>query len=182
MAKNGLLNRLQRRLLLLAGTLARLLTLGYFVAPAGFSPVFNSRFGVTLVIVADSALCVVPFGALPVPGDPEGTPLVVRREVLAIPSASTLVVRVASPDVYRASGVEYNAALAGARATLARRADGRPYLRVTGERVVQEPFVDVILELTWNTGRLVREYTLLIDPPTTRTAQQAAPAPATPAR
>jgi pilus assembly protein FimV len=35
----------------------------------------------------------------------------------------------------------------------------------------------VILELTWNTGRLVREYTLLIDPPTTR-AQ--APSPSVP--
>ena len=42
---------------------------------------------------------------------------------------------------------------------------------------MQEPFVDVILELTWSTGRLVREYTLLFDPPASRTAPPA-PAPA----
>jgi len=38
--------------LLLAGTLIRLMTLGFFVAPAALSPVFNERFGVTLVIIA----------------------------------------------------------------------------------------------------------------------------------
>ncbi len=91
--------------------------------------------------------------------------------------ASNLKIRVASPDAYRAAGVDYNAVLPGAQVVLQRRSDGRPYLRLSSDRAVQEPFVDVILELTWNTGRLVREYTLLIDPPTAR-AQ--APAPTIP--
>ena len=43
---------------------------------------------------------------------------------------------------------------------------------------MQEPFVDVILELTWSTGRLVREYTLLFDPPAATARAPAAPAPA----
>ncbi len=90
--------------------------------------------------------------------------------------ASNLKVRIASPEAYRAAGVDYNAALPGAQVVLQRRSDGRAYLRLSSDRIVQEPFVDVILELTWNTGRLVREYTLLFDPPTMR-AQ--APAPAT---
>jgi len=91
---------------------------------------------------------------------------------------STLKVRVASPDAYRAAGVDYNAVLTSTQATLARRADGRPYLRISSDRAVQEPFVDVILELTWASGRLVREYTLLLDPPASRVAppvQAAAP-------
>ncbi len=83
---------------------------------------------------------------------------------------STLKVRVASPDAYRAAGVDYNAVLTSTQATLARRADGRPYLRISSDRAVQEPFVDVILELTWASGRLVREYTLLLDPPVSRVA------------
>ena len=41
---------------------------------------------------------------------------------------------------------------------------------------MQEPFVDVILETTGRRGRLVREYTLLFDPPSLR-QQRAAPAP-----
>ena len=91
--------------------------------------------------------------------------------------ASNLRVRVASPDSYRTAGVDYNSVLPGTHAELLRRPDGRPYLKLTSDRSVQEPFVDVILELTWSTGRLVRDYTLLIDPPVT--ARTTAPAPAT---
>lgn len=79
--------------------------------------------------------------------------------------AGTLKVRIAPPDSYRATGVEYNAVLSGTQVQVARR-DGRTFLRVSSDRAVQEPFVDVILELSWASGRLVREYTLLFDPPT----------------
>lgn len=94
--------------------------------------------------------------------------------------ASTLTVRVASPEAYRAAGVDYNSALASASAVLARRADGRPYLRVTSDRAVQEPFVDVILELSWSTGKLVREFTVLLDPPTRAAPAAQAVAPVAP--
>ncbi|AKJ28279.1 FimV/HubP family polar landmark protein [Caldimonas brevitalea] len=86
--------------------------------------------------------------------------------------------RIAAPDAYRAAGVDYNAVLPQTQVTLLRRTDGRPYLRITSDRVVQEPFVDVILELSWASGRLVREYTLLLDPPTTRQASNTTTAPA----
>lgn len=92
--------------------------------------------------------------------------------------ASNLKVRVAAPDTYRTAGVEYNAVLPGTQVELRRRADGRPYLRLTSDRGVQEPFVDVILEMNWPTGRLVREYTLLFDPPANTRAAAAVPAPA----
>jgi pilus assembly protein FimV len=109
---------------------------------------------------------------------------VLRAEIdissLTPDEAANLKIRIASPEAYRAAGVDYNAVLPGAQVALQRRGDGRPYLRITSDRVVQEPFVDVILELNWNTGRLVREYTLLFDPPTTR-AQAPVPSPATPA-
>ena len=86
--------------------------------------------------------------------------------------ASNLRVRVAPPESYRAAGVDYNPVLPSTTAQLLRRPDGRAYLRLTSDRGVQEPFVDVILELSWSTGRLVREYTLLFDPPSnTRMAQ-----------
>ena len=90
--------------------------------------------------------------------------------------AGTLKVRIAPPESYRAAGVDYNAVLPGATTQLMRRPDGRPYLRIASDRVVQEPFIDVILEITWASGRLVREYTLLIDPPTMARAPAAPPA------
>lgn len=89
--------------------------------------------------------------------------------------AANLQVKVASPDAYKAAGVDYNAVLPATKVSLERRADGRPYLRLTSDRGVQEPFVDVILEINWSTGRLTREYTLLFDPP----AAARAPAPST---
>jgi len=94
---------------------------------------------------------------------------------------SSLKVRIAPPESYRASGVDYNAVLPSTQVTVARRPDGRTYLRVQSDRAVQEPFVDVILELTWSSGRLVREYTLLLDPPQSRVAPPVmAQAPAAP--
>jgi pilus assembly protein FimV len=90
--------------------------------------------------------------------------------------AGSLKLRIAPPEAYRAAGVEYNAVLSGANVTLARRADGRQVLRVTSDRAVLEPFVDVIVEATWSSGRLVREYTMLFDPPSARVASTPPPA------
>jgi pilus assembly protein FimV len=95
--------------------------------------------------------------------------------------AASLEVRIASPETYRAAGVEYHPVLSSARVQMARRPDGRPFIRVTSDRAVNDPFVDVILEMNWAAGRLVREYTLLLDPSRTAVAQ-GAPAAATPAQ
>ncbi|RVT54504.1 hypothetical protein ENE75_04085 [Rubrivivax albus] len=88
--------------------------------------------------------------------------------------ASTLQLRVASPDVYRTAGIDYNAVLASAQVALEQRPDGRSVLRLSSNRAVTEPFLDVILEANWASGRLVRAYTLLLDPPVVARA----PAPA----
>ncbi len=108
-----------------------------------------------------------------------GEPLRAEIDVtsLSAEEAATLQLRVAPPDAYRAAGVEYNPSLPGAELRLVRTPDGRAVIKVTSSRAVQEPFVDVILEMTWASGRLVREYTMLLDPPTTR---MAAPPPAAP--
>jgi len=101
--------------------------------------------------------------------------------------ASTIRVRIAPPESYRAAGVDYNTVLQNAQTVLQRRPDGQSVLRITSDRAVQEPFVDVILEISWSTGRLVREYTLLFDPPRLQPAPPAvaaapsiSPAPAAP--
>ena len=83
---------------------------------------------------------------------------------------ASLRIRVAPPEAYRAANVDYNPVLPSTRATLEKRADGRLFVRLVSDRGVQEPFVDVILEISWATGRLVREYTLLFDPPATHRA------------
>jgi pilus assembly protein FimV len=82
--------------------------------------------------------------------------------------AASLKAGVSVPAAFRAAGVEYNPILSGAQITLQQRPDGRAFLRVTSDKVVGEPFVDLILEANWSTGKLVRDYTLLFDPPRAR--------------
>ena len=96
---------------------------------------------------------------------------------LSTEEAATLRVRVAPPESYRATGVEYNPVLTSTQVQVVR-SNGRTVLRVSSDRSVQEPFVDVILELTWASGRLVREYTLLFDPPSLPKPAPAVTAPA----
>lgn len=106
-----------------------------------------------------------------------GEPLRAEIDVpeLNADEAATLRTTVASPEAFKAAGLEYNAALSGAQLSLQRRSDGRAFIRLVSDRPVSEPFVDLILEASWATGRVVRDYTMLLDPPSLRTAQ---PAPA----
>lgn len=90
--------------------------------------------------------------------------------------AASLKTSVALPEAFRAAGLDYNAALAGAQISLQRRADGRAYIRLSSDKIVTEPFVDLILEASWASGRIVRDYTMLLDPPNIRAAVQVAPA------
>ena len=79
--------------------------------------------------------------------------------------AATLHAGVVPAAAFAAAGLEYNAVMASLQATLMRRPDGRAYLRLTTDRAVNDPFVDLILEASWSSGRIVRDYTLLLDPP-----------------
>lgn len=88
--------------------------------------------------------------------------------------AASLKAAIAGPDAFTAAGLEYNPAMSGVQTSLQRRADGRAFIRLSSERPINEPFVDMILETSWSSGRIVRDYTMLFDPPVTR---KATPAP-----
>lgn len=56
-------------------------------------------------------------------------------------------------------------------------------IRVTTKEIVREPFLDFLVEANWPNGRLLREYTVLLDPPVmapARSAQVKTLAPAAP--
>ncbi len=107
-----------------------------------------------------------------------GDPLRAEIDILDINAeeAASLKASVALPEAFRAAGLEYNPALAGVQLSLQRRSDGRAYVRMTSDKPVTEPFVDLILEATWSSGRIVRDYTMLLDPPSMRAAAVVAPA------
>jgi pilus assembly protein FimV len=146
------------------------------------NPMISGRFALTAM--ATAALCLGASGAWALGlgklkvQSALGESLRAEIDVTSLSpeEASNLRVRIAPPEAYRTAGVDYNAVLPATQAVLLRRNDGSPYLKITSDRGVQEPFVDVILELNWATGRLVREYTLLFDPPITARTPVAAAA------
>ena len=96
-----------------------------------------------------------------------GQPLSAEIELMSVQKdeLSTLTARIASPEAFQQANIQYSPALLGARLSVERRADGRPYIRIVSLRPLSEPFIDVLVELSWAQGRLVREYTALVDPP-----------------
>ena len=77
----------------------------------------------------------------------------------------SLSARVASPEAYRDAKIEYSGVLRLLRFTVEKRANGQAYLKMTSVAPLNEPFVDLLIEVTWPAGRLQREYPILLDPP-----------------
>jgi pilus assembly protein FimV len=103
-----------------------------------------------------------------------GQPLRAEIELTAVSSdeANGLVAKLASPDAFRTANIEFNPALLSLRFAVEQR-NGRQFIRVSSSQPLNEPFVDMLLELSWNNGRLVREYTFLLDPAELRATQPA---------
>jgi len=99
-----------------------------------------------------------------------GEPLRADIEIPEITAEEVASLRasIASPDAFRAAGFDYNPSMSGITITLQRRADGKHFLRLTSQRPVNDPFMDLILEANWSSGRIVRDYTMLFDPPNLR--------------
>jgi len=106
-----------------------------------------------------------------------GQPLKAELEVTASrDEAASLVAKVAAAEAFRQAGIEYSAALVTLRFSRdIKERGGRRYIEVSTERPLNEPFIDMLVELSWASGRLIREYTFLLDPPDL--AARAAPAP-----
>ena len=99
-----------------------------------------------------------------------GEPLRAEIDITEINAAeaATLQATIASPETFKAAGVDFMPVLNGIQINLQRRADGKSFLRLTGRSPVTEPFVDLILEANWASGRVARDYTMLFDPPSMR--------------
>src|SRR4051812_32617596 len=109
---------------------------------------------------------------------PLGSPLNAEIEIVSLQPGEEegLSARLASADAYQQAGIEPTSALRTVRFAIVKR-DGRPVLRVTSTAAVNEPFMDLLVDLEWAGGRLTREYTVLLDPPELKGPQAIAAAP-----
>ncbi len=74
-----------------------------------------------------------------------------------------LIARVASPELFKQAGIDYNPALVGIRANLVKEGTTTTVV-LSSNSTVSEPLIEMILELNWQAGRLIRQYTVLLDP------------------
>lgn len=90
-----------------------------------------------------------------------------------------LKVGLASPDMFTRYGIDRPIYLSAFNFSVRRSRDGRATIKVTSNRSVTEPFVTLLVEASWARGRLLREYTVLLDPPVFMPSQPEAAAPVT---
>ena len=78
---------------------------------------------------------------------------------------SDLRVALATPETFERYGLDRPGFLSRLSFNIVRDDVGRDVIRVTSLEPIVEPFVTVLVEATWNRGRLLREYTVFLDPP-----------------
>ncbi len=134
---------------------------------------------VAILLLVQPAARAAGFGALRVRSN-LGQPLQAEIDLIGVTEqeGQHLAVRLASPDAYQRTGLTYNPIVSTLRASLVRQPGGGYVVRLRSALPVEEPIVDILVDLTWGSGRLSRAYTFLLDPSGSGNAiQNAAPIP-----
>jgi pilus assembly protein FimV len=89
-------------------------------------------------------------------------------------SVDQIKVGLASPEEFERFGTRRMGMLSQLEFEVTRSADNKLIVEVTTEKPIREPFVKMLVELTWPNGRLMREYSFLVDPPKRSSEPEAA--------
>jgi pilus assembly protein FimV len=77
----------------------------------------------------------------------------------------SLKAQIASRETFTRYGLEWPVFLSSVQVKITRTADGRQVLKLKSADTITEPFITLLVEVSWARGRSVREYTMLLDPP-----------------
>lgn len=93
-------------------------------------------------------------------------PLKAQIELLSTSAqeAQQLQVRLAPPSVFNRVGIDRPAYLENLRFSTTVR-NGKPMIVVSSDTPIDEPFVNFLVEVSWPQGQLLKEYTVMLDPP-----------------
>ncbi|MEN2397360.1 FimV/HubP family polar landmark protein [Pseudomonas sp. B22(2024)] len=97
---------------------------------------------------------------------PPNQPLVAEIELLDVQqlTAAEVVPSLASPEEFAKAGIDRQAFLNDLTFTPVINANGKSVLRVTSSQPLSEPMVKFLVQVMWPNGRLLRDYSVLIDP------------------
>ncbi len=109
-----------------------------------------------------------------------GAPLDAEIEVTGVPAQArdSLSAQIVPIGVFERFGVTPSPPLEVMRAAVVSGGDGNPVVRLQSTVPVERPAVNVIIELAWNGGRMVRQYAFTVDPPDRAVAKAEAAPPA----
>lgn len=95
-----------------------------------------------------------------------GEPLSAEIDVLSATSAEleSLEAKIASESVYESQGIERPSLYNAIRVEVKKKAGGA-VLKLSSAEAITEPFLDMLIQMDWGSGQLLREYNLLLDPP-----------------
>ena len=109
-----------------------------------------------------------------------GEPLSAEIELLSLTpdELASLSVAVAPEEAYAVQGIPRLSIHNNIRVEISKAADGSPILKLNSVQPISDPYLDMLIQVDWSSGRLLREYTILLDPPEYKTAiKDAAPDP-----
>ncbi len=103
-------------------------------------------------------------------------PLEAEIELLSVQKGDleNLQIRLASAEDFARVGADRTYFLTKFKFDVAQRPDGTPYVKVSSTEFITEPFLNFVVEARWPRGRILREFTVLVDPPV---VSEEAPAP-----
>ena len=84
---------------------------------------------------------------------------------------SSLTASIAPFEAYAIQGIERTSIHNAIKIDVISKPDGGAMLKLTTHQPVEDPFLDMLIQVDWATGRLLREYTVLLDPPDYRDPQ-----------
>lgn len=95
---------------------------------------------------------------------------------------SQIKIRLAAPEDFQRAGVDRDFFLTNLRFDVEMDGRGGATVKITTREPVVEPYLNFVLEARWPSGRLLREFAVLLDPPTFSANQTAAAVSSAPAQ
>ncbi|SDO65357.1 pilus assembly protein FimV [Ralstonia sp. 25mfcol4.1] len=143
------------------------------------APTVRQRWS-TLAITAAGLLLAQPaayaagFGQLRVQSN-LGQPLQAEIDITGVTpeEADSLAVKLAAPSAYSRAGLTYLSAISTVKLDVQKRPNGTYVATVRSNQPLSEPFVDILVDMSWSSGKITRAYTFLLDPAGAKPSNQA---------
>lgn len=94
-------------------------------------------------------------------------------------SAEEIIAGLANPAAHNRAGLPYANILRDLRFNITRSPKGRLQLNITSQRSLYEPLLNFLVDISWERGHLVKEVSVLLDPPNYLANARPEPAPVT---